>query len=170
MAEPGVSLALARDVTLWQAEVWPDRFAAASGALATALGVALPPPGRSVAGGFGRLWRAAPLVWRLLDTPGEGPPPAFAGIGPETGAVAELGPGLARLTVAGIRAPELLARAVTLDLRPAAFPLGAVATTGWREATVTLLRAERMRWDLLAPLSHGDDALAALEVSARQFA
>ncbi|HKK34976.1 MAG TPA: hypothetical protein VJ994_01635 [Paracoccaceae bacterium] len=168
-AAPGARLTLERGVRLWRATLWPESWQETTAAIGWALGVTPPAPGASVAGAFGRLWRPEPLVWAMLDAPGDGPPRAFAGIGPETGAVAETGPGVARLAVRGAHAAELLARAVTLDLRPAAFPPGAVATTGWRDAAVTVIRPENGGLDLLTPLSFAEDFAAVLARHARQF-
>ena len=168
----GAAVTLRRDVRLWQATLWPAGFAEGSARLSAALRLALPAPGGSAVGAAGRLFRAAPLVWALLDPPrepDEGPPAALRGIGPEAGAVAELGPGLARLAVEGPAAAELLARAVSLDLRPAAFGPGAVARTGWRGAEVTLLRPETGGFVLLVPLSQAEDMAALLRRHARQF-
>ena len=172
IASGRATVTLHREVRLWQVALWPEVFAAASARLGAALRLPLPAPGSSAAGPSGRLWRAAPLVWRLLDPPAEeggGAPAALRGIGPEAGAVAELGPGLARLEIAGPAAPDLLARAVSLDLRPSAFPPGAVATTGWRRAEVVLLRPEAGPWTLLVPLSFDEDFAEVLHRHARQF-
>ena len=163
----GVSLTLARDVRLWRATLWPEVWRDASAAILGELGVAAPAPGASVAGPFGRLWRPAPTVWALLDPPGEGPPRAFETVGPLRGAVAELGPGLARVTLTGARAAELLARVVTLDLRARSFAPGGVRVTGWRETDVTLIRPEAGGWELLVPLSFAEDAEAMLRRLAR---
>lgn len=168
-ASPGARLTLERGVSLWRATLWPESWQETTAAIGWALGVTPPAPGMSVTGTFGRLWRPEPLVWAMLDAPEDGPPRAFAGIGTEAGAVAETGPGVARLAVRGAEAAELLARAVTLDLRPAAFPPGAVATTGWRDAVVTVIRPEAGGLDLLAPLSFGEDFAALLARHARQF-
>lgn len=169
----GAVVTLRRDVRLWQAALWPGGFAEGSARLGAALRLSLPAPGASAIGAAGRLFRAAPLVWGLLDPPREpddGPPAALRGIDPEAGAVAELGPGLARLTVEGPAGAELLARAIPLDLRPAAFGPGALARTGWRGAEVTLLRPEAGGFVLLVPLSLAEDMAALLRRHARQFA
>ncbi|SFH91435.1 hypothetical protein [Albimonas pacifica] len=129
--------------------------------LAEALGAPLPPPGRAAAGEGGLLWRAAPRSWRWL---GEGAAPFHAW--PEAATV-ELGPGLSRIALRGPLAREVAARAVALDLREAAFPPGAVATTVHRGATVTLLRGAE-GWDLLVPRSLGEDFAARLaEIAGR---
>ena len=118
--------------------------------LAERLGGPPPPPGRLASGEGGRLWRAAPRSWRWL---GEGAAPFDAW--PEA-AVVELGPGLARIALRGPAARTLASRAATLDLREAAFPPGAVATTVHRQATVTLMR-EADGYDLLVPRSLAED-------------
>lgn len=58
-----------------------------------------------------------------------------------------------------------LSRLIPLDLRPAAFPEGAAALTGWRHTPLILLR-DAGGADLLVPLS----LAPALEAQARRVA
>ncbi|MGM0584334.1 MAG: hypothetical protein ACQEUZ_06770 [Pseudomonadota bacterium] len=161
MAE-GVSVKLRPAGPLWEAEFWPGAAKAGAARIAGALDGEPPAPGASLVAGGARLWRAGPVRWRLWG--GEGAPPeALAWIGPEEGAVAELGRGLACLELRGPAAREALARAVALDLREAAFPEGAVAAAGYRGAAVTVLRAEGDGCDLLVPLSYAESFAGALE-------
>jgi sarcosine oxidase subunit gamma len=152
--------------SLWQAEFWPARAKDGAARIAEALGGTPPAPGASLSAGGARLWRAGPVIWRLMGAEGA-PPDALAWIGPEDGAVAEIGPGWDRLEIRGPAARELMARAVTLDLREAAFPEGSVAATGHRHVAVTVIRPEGGGYDLLVPRSHGKSFAEAL---ARQAA
>ncbi|MEC9432642.1 MAG: hypothetical protein VYD87_07030 [Pseudomonadota bacterium] len=152
---------------LWEAEVWrgPD-----GARLCKAFEAPAPAPGEWVEAASGaRLWRRAPLVWRVWTgaDPAAPPPAPLAELDAEAGAAAEIGAGLARLRIAGDwqAVAALLARLVPLDLRPAAFPEGAVAVTGWRHVPLTLLR-EPGAAALLVPLS----LAPALETQARRVA
>lgn len=154
---------------LWEAEVWrgPD-----GARLCKALDAPAPAPGAWVEAANGaRIWRRAPLVWRIWTAadPAGPPPAALAELAPEAGVSAEIGAGLARLRLAGewARASEALARLIPLDLREAAFPEGSAALTGWRHVPLTLLR-DAEGAELLVPRSHAPTLAAqARRVAAR---
>ncbi|MEO0681003.1 MAG: hypothetical protein AAF192_11380 [Pseudomonadota bacterium] len=160
----GVTLALGPAPEVRRIAFWPDRYAAAAARLCAELRAPLPAPGRITEAAAGRLARIAPLVLWRLDAPAE----EAIFVPPEDGAAAEVGPGLARLSLRGPDAAALLARAVSLDLRPDAFGRDAIAQTAWRHASVTLMRADD-GFDLLLPLSFAEDALTVLQKHAVQF-
>lgn len=99
---------------------FPGAAAEADAALRGA-GLALPEPGRIVAGPEGALiaWAGRETAF-VIGTP----PPAVAGA-----AVIDLTDGWVGLSLAGAGAVEVLARLVPIDLRPAAFPEGCAART-----------------------------------------
>ncbi|MEM6441516.1 MAG: hypothetical protein AAF763_17695 [Pseudomonadota bacterium] len=168
ISAPGVRIARRPGPRLRRIAFWPDRFARAAAALCAELRVAMPAPGRLVSAPGARLQlaRLAPTTLWLFDGPDGDAAPFVA---PEDGALSEIGPGLATLRLDGPRAADLLARAVPLDLRPAAFPADAIAAAGWRHAQVALRRAPD-GFDLLVPLSFADDLEEVLRRHARQFA
>ncbi|MDF2233478.1 hypothetical protein P2H44_13035 [Albimonas sp. CAU 1670] len=152
MAEP---VTLRPCPALWQASVPAEGAASAIRRLASALGAAPPAPGRTLETAEGLLWRGAPRRWRMrAEAAGAPAPEAFAAL--DGAALSDLGPGLAIIGLHGETAEALAARAVTLDLRAAAFPSGAAATTVHRHATVTLLRVAE-GFEMLAPRSLAED-------------
>lgn len=86
------------------------------------------------------LW-LGPDEWMLIAPDGEGPG-LVAGLGEALGAVhhqaVEVSDYHTVITVSGPRARDLLAKLVTVDLHPRAFPAGSVAGTLAGAATITL--------------------------------
>lgn len=133
---PGVRLSERRLASAWLIAGWPDRLAAAGAAAASAAGLdAAPGPGTSATGPAGTCLRVEPLKWLLI---GEAEIPAPA-LETADGTVLELSHARTVIRVEGPRAVELMARLVPLDLRPAAFPEGAVANTVMHHLGVTVL-------------------------------
>jgi len=97
-----------------------------------ALGLGWPGPGQSVrAGGSACLWTGRGQAFVIGAAP-EG----LAGIA----ALTDQSDGWARMQLDGPGAEAVLARLVALDLRPAAFPEGAVARTGLNHIPSVILR------------------------------
>lgn len=162
---PGITLSEERIGALWQVAAWPDRLSSAADAAAHAAGAAAPPgPGRSTEGTAARLLRTEPLKVWLLSA---GPLPRPA-LDPADGAATDLSHARVLIRVAGRDRAALMARLVPLDLRPAAFPDGAVAATGLHQVGVCLCcRTEG--FDLLVPRSFARSLWEHLLSSAVQF-
>jgi heterotetrameric sarcosine oxidase gamma subunit len=162
---PGIRLGERRLASAWLIAAWPDRLARAGAAAAKAAGVRKAPgPGASATGAGGTLLRTEPLKWLLISET-EIPRPALK----ETdGTVVELSHARTVIRVAGPRAVELMARMVPLDLRPAAFPEGAVASTGLHQVGVTVL-ARDGGFDVMALRSYGLSVWRTLVDAAAQF-
>jgi sarcosine oxidase subunit gamma len=127
-------------------------FAGGEEAVATALGVALPPPNGSGRWEGGRVLWAGAGVWLV-----EGGAPDLAADALATDA----SDAWAGLRLEGRDAPEVLARLVPLDLDPAVFPPGAVACSLLRHVPLLLLAAEG-GFELLVPRSYAGTAVAEL--------
>ena len=162
---PGVRLSERRLESIWLVAAWPDRLEPAGAAAARAAGVdAAPGPGASATGEGGTLLRVEPLKW-LLVSEREVPRPEVES---DDGTVLELGHARTAIHVSGPRAGDLMARMVPLDLRPAAFPEGAVATSALHHVGVTIL-ARNGGYDVLVPRSFGLALWETLFEAAAQF-
>jgi sarcosine oxidase subunit gamma len=162
---PGVRLSERPLASAWLIAAWPERLLEAGAAAAVAAGVeAAPGPGRSATGAGGTLLRTEPLKW-LLISEADIPAPAHD---EADGTVVELSHARTVIHVAGPKALDLMARMVPLDLRPQAFPEGAVASTGMHQIGVTVL-ARDGGYDILALRSFGLAAWEILIESAAQF-
>jgi len=162
---PGIRLTERRLASAWLIAAWPERLAAAGATAATAAGVdAAPGPGASATGPGGTLLRTEPLKW-LLVSETETPRPV---LNEADGTVLELSHARTVIHVSGPKAPDLMARMVPLDLRPAAFPEGSVANTALHHVGVTLL-ARDGGFDILVLRSFGLAVWEALTDSAAQF-
>jgi sarcosine oxidase subunit gamma len=161
-AGPGVRLSTRTDLSLWQAAAWPQTAKAVANALGKAAGVKPPAPGRVAEGKGGALVRLSPLKWWLLD----GATPALK---PEQGATLDLSHEQTPIRVEGRDAAALLARIVAVDLRDAAFPVGAFAATGGHHMMLKLWRRGPESYELFVMRSFARDLWSALESHARQF-
>lgn len=162
---PGIRLTERALASAWLIAAWPERLAQTAAAAAKAAGVkAAPGPGRSATGAGGTLLRTEPLKWLLISA-AETPRPAL----PEAdGTVLELSHARTVIHVSGPKAPDLMARMVPLDLRPAAFPEGATTNTTLHHLGVTLL-ARGGGFDILVLRSFGLAVWETLIDSAAQF-
>ncbi len=163
--ETGLRLSERPVGALWQVAAWPDRLGAVAAALAEAAGVAeAPGPGRSAAGPPACLIRTEPLKWWLLGAAGLAAP----AIPVEDGTVLDLSHARARIALEGPAAPDLLARLVAVDLRPARFPEGAVAATGVHGVGLLIARVGEA-YELFVPRSYARDTLERLTEAGAQF-
>ncbi|WP_136443111.1 sarcosine oxidase subunit gamma [Pacificoceanicola onchidii] len=102
-------------------------------ALQTAHGLGLPRPGNSTRAGAARcLWFGKEQVMLTGVEPGD----ALA----QCAAMSDQSDGWAVVRLEGADGADVLARLVPIDLRPSAFPDGAVARTLCQHMTVTILR------------------------------
>jgi sarcosine oxidase subunit gamma len=162
---PGIRLSERSLASLWLIAAWPERLAETGVAAAKAADVATAPgPGMSATGPGGTLLRTEPLKW-LLVSEDEIDAPA---LGAADGTVLELSHARTVIHVSGPRALDLMARMVPLDLRPATFPEGAVASTGLHHLGVTIV-ARNGGFDILVLRSFGLAVWETLIDSAAQF-
>lgn len=162
---PGVRLAERRLASIWLVAAWPGRLGQAGAAVARAAGIeAAPGPGASATGAVGTCLRIEPLKWLLLGEREIARPVLDAA----DGTVLELGHARTVIHVSGRRAAELMARMVPLDLRPAKFPEGSVASSALHHVGVAVL-ARGGGFDVLVPRSFGLAVWEVLVESAAQF-
>lgn len=148
-AGPGIRLGERRIGSLWQVSAWPDRMdAAGKAAAAAATCRTAPKPGGSATGKTATLMRVEPLKWWLLSED-EAPRPA---LDPHDGTLLDLSHARTAIRIEGSQADALMARLLPLDLRPAVFPEGAVASSGLHHVGVTVL-ARSGGFDLFVPQS-----------------
>jgi len=181
------------DLALHQIAAWPDRIDAVGKIAARAAGVAAAPgPGRAVQAAESAAVNSAAATAAKMATSAESakstqpesPPPALLrieplkwwligapvapDIGPQQGAVLDLSHARTRLRIAGPRAAEFLNRHLPLDLRAAAFPEGAVASSQLHHVGVTLWRSRR-GYELFIPRGYALSVWEVLLQTAAQF-
>lgn len=144
---PGVTLTEAPFATVWQITAWPGETAEAEKAIAALTGAPAPAPGRS-AGQALTAMRTAPLGWWLVgDEMHEPPRPGRAA------SVLDLSHARWRFRLSGPARDAVLARLVSIDLRPGAFGPGAVALTPIHHLGVVLHARDDGTVDLYVPRS-----------------
>ena len=162
----GITLSEITGFTLTQIAGWPDTLAAAGAAAAEMAGSdGAPGPGRAIHGKDGALLRIEPLKWWLIRETEGGDAPALSG---KIGAVLDLSSSRTWVRMTGPKAATLISHFLPLDLRPASFPDGAVASTAFHHVGVTLWRAEKA-FNLLLPRSFAVSLWELLTESATQY-
>ncbi len=138
-----------RGTSLVQVGTWTEVHAACAASLARVCGCD-PPASPRVATDRGahRLYRIAPDQWWIATHDEDLPATLEREIGAAGGAVTVLSDARVRLAIDGVAAKALLSRLVPLDLRDAAFPVGAFAQTGVHHAPALLDRIGAARYDL----------------------
>jgi len=134
---------------LVQIGVFDRSRAALAVAVEELCGCALPTSPRLVTGSPAhRLYRIAEdQYWLVTQDPAAAPALARA-IAPQVATITPLNHARIRLVIEGEAAAALLARLVTIDLRPAAFPAGCFAQTGVHHAGVLLERSGAERYEM----------------------
>ena len=157
-----VSVRSVPDLRLHQLAAWPGALAAVAEQAAAQAGCAAPPaPGEAVVGKQAALLRTGPLRWWLMG--------AEAPMLPvEEGVALDLSHAFTCIRLAGEASADVLNRHLSLDLRPAQFGPGRVATTNWHGSAVTVWRRED-DWRLFIPRSFARDLAAMLAQSAAQW-
>ncbi|MEM9781644.1 MAG: hypothetical protein AAF899_04115 [Pseudomonadota bacterium] len=162
LARPGGAITMVEKAPLglWQIDALPGRHAAVADAIAAELGAAAPDPGRLVRAGALSCLRIAPRQWWLLregdsTTPAavtcEAPSPVACSA--EDATALDLAHARCRLIIGGWQRLQLMARLVSLDLRPCAIPVDHVASTALHGVGITLV-VEADRIVLFLPRSH----------------
>ncbi len=133
---PGLELGESANLTLHQVAFWTDTEAAVKAKIATAIGAETTPgPGQAVIGKRGCAIRIEPMKYWILETI----PPTLTA---DEGSVVELSHARTCLNIGGEKAAELLNHFLPIDLRDAAFPANAVASTALHHVAVTLWRRQ----------------------------
>ena len=162
---PGVVLREVPGLCLHQVAAWPDTLAqvakkAASGAgvkSAPGAGVAFTSDGATK----NALLRVEPMKWWMLG--GQVPQ-----LNPEQGTTLDLSHSRTHLRITGAQATSLLNRHLPLDLRPASFPEGAVASSALHHVGVTLWRSQQ-GYELFIPRGFALSVWEVLLQTAAQF-
>lgn len=137
------------------------REAAVSKALKAATGLGFPKPNRAETKGASTcLWTGHGQAFLIGPAPGP-----IAGA-----AVTDQSDGWAVLRLDGLRACDVLARLVPLDLRPAAFPTGAAARTLLFHMPLAIFRSGPDSYDLLVFRSMAATAVHDLDTAMRSLA
>ena len=126
----GVTLTEVRDLGLLQIAAWPNTVASVAKTACSMAGcAATPAPGKASDGSAGSLLRIEPLKCWLVSATGE--PLNNTEIDADKGATLDLSHSRTHVRVSGEDAALLLNRHLPLDLRPASFPTGSVASTAF---------------------------------------
>ena len=164
--EAGVVLWEVPGLSLHQIAAWPDTLALVGEKAARAAGVPRA-PGPGAAGivaddaPHSALLRVEPLKWWLLG----GQPPQLQ---PDQGTTLDLSHSRTQLRITGPQAPALLSRHLPLDLRPASFPSGALASSALHHVGVTLWHSPQ-GYELFLPRGFALSLWEVLLESAAQF-
>ena len=134
--EPGVIMQDLPGLVMHQIAAWPDTVGEVGALAAAAAGAdAAPGPCLSATGSNGSLLRIEPLKWWLHGTAPQAQDAA-------RGNTLDISHSRTQLRICGPAAPEFLNRHLALDLRPAAFPAGAVGSTAVHHVGVTLWHSD----------------------------
>ena len=127
---------------LIQVSAWPRSCERVADVLADQLGVDdAPGPGRALITPGATIMRVHPLSWWMVDADGLSLDPA-KWLTPDLGTFLDLGHSRVRLVLSGPASTTLLNRFLAIDLRPSAFPIGAVASSAFHHVSVLLHRRE----------------------------
>lgn len=161
-ADGALRLSTRTNLSLWQVAAWPDTAATVSKALSDAVGADAPPFGRVASGPDGALLRLNPLKWWIID----GARPRFDA---EQAVTLDLSHEQTPISITGPDAAALLARLVSIDLRDAAFPVGAFAATGGRHMMLKLWRTGPEAYELFVMRSFAAYCGSLLDEHGAQF-
>lgn len=142
---------------LAEVAAWPGTEAAVADALERACGLRPDTAAsRAVRGERATILTLTPRRWWLVgDDPGLSPE-----FGTETGTCVALSHARVGLRLSGQATPALLARGMAVDLHPGAFPVDAVAQSGFAEVPAVLHRAGGADYDLYLPRTLARHGLA----------
>lgn len=151
MDENGLRLTLCRPASLVQINFWRN----VEQNVSDFLELSLPTDGRSASThGTGNLFRVSPKRVLIVDM---GDPSLFSQIKAlvtiDAGTVSDLSHARMSLTMQGVNAETLLKRLVSIDLRPAHFPVGQFAQTFVQDANVLIHRTAEDHFSILIPTS-----------------
>ncbi len=164
---PGVTLQEIPNFGMLQFATWGDTFAETSAEAARVAGCdTAPNPGQFNSGDNGILMRVEPLKWWLISSEGTEVPQSD--LPPEHGAVLDMRQSRCWLRIGGERAETLLNHFLPLDLSPAVFGAGTVASTAFHHVGVTLWRDDA-GYNLLLPRSSAVSLWELMSESARQY-
>lgn len=161
-SEGAIALGEIENLTLHQISAWHDSIEPVAKKAAQAIATdSAPAPGQVVSSANGSLLRIAPLTWWLVG--GEAPT-----LTPAEGSILDLSHSRTHVRISGEQASVLLNRHVSLDLRPASFPVGRVAATELYFVGVTLWHSPH-GYELFIPRSFALSVWEMLAETATQF-
>jgi heterotetrameric sarcosine oxidase gamma subunit len=151
--------------TLTQFHAWPESFSSASRSIAAACGASsVPAAGQTVDAADAVLLRVHPQRLWLLHYARAGTLPDLP---IDQGVMLDLSQSRCLLRIAMPAATDLIAKFCGIDLREAAFPLGAVRMTSMHRIPVTLWR-EANHVAILSPRSFTQSLREVLEEASRR--
>ena len=160
--EPGVTMQDMVGLVMHQVSAWPDTIDEVGALAAKTVGAdSAPGPCQAATGSNGSLLRIEPLKWWVFGA--EAPE-----IDPENGASLDVSHSRTHIRVGGPDAVEFLNRHMSLDLRDASFPVGAVRSTAVHHVGVTLWRSAH-GYELFIPRGFALSLWEGLTESAEQF-
>ncbi len=158
----GIVLREITDLVLHQIAAWPDTLTQVGKQAAQAANVpSAPGPGAAAVSATGALLRIEPLKWWMIG--GKAPQ-----LNPEQGTTLDLSHSRTHLRISGAQAAKLLNRHLPLDLRPASFPVGTVASSALHHVGVTLWHSQHGH-ELFIPRGFSLSIWQVLLESAAQF-
>ena len=143
----------------------------ADAAAASAIGSALPGPGKAeIAGSSMTVW-IQPSGWLVIRPRGpEGAlAKALASATGDTVAVVDQGHGRSVLRISGSHAADVLAKGSRVDLHARAFPPGSAATTSIDHMTVTIVKVDASTFDLVLPGNFSEAFVDWLRMASAEF-
>lgn len=172
VATTAISIAPRDDVTIASIAPLRGQDDAVASAILNRYGVALPAVGRRIeAHGLSLQW-AGPSQWLAMAERREGRDlelelkPLLARLA----AVVDQSDARAVLGLAGVRAPDVLAKGVPIDIHPREFPSGAVAITHAGHIGITLARIDDTpTFEISVPRSYADSFADWLSEAAAAF-
>ncbi len=138
---------------------------------ASAVGSALPGPGRAeIAGSSMTVW-IQPSGWLVIRPRGvEGAlARLLASSAGETVAIVDQSHGKAVLRISGARAGNVLAKGSRVDLHARAFAPGSATTTTIDHITVTIVKVDETAYDLILPANFAEAFTDWLRMAAAEF-
>ncbi len=140
-------------------------------AAASAVGSALPGPGKAEISGASMTVWIQPSGWLVIRPRGaEGAlVTTLASTAGEAAAVVDQGHGKAVLRLSGSQAGDVLAKGSRVDLHARTFPPGSAATTTIDHITVTIVKVDATTFDLVLPANFAEAFADWLKMAAAEF-
>lgn len=167
----GVRLEAGLLASVTQVATWVRGVAGLEQALDAWLGQAVPrQTGALLQTTQGMLLRSGPEEFLLVaDMPRGHLAQLRAAVPPEVGSVTDLSHARCRIRITGGHCLDTLSKLFAIDLRPAAFPVGAAQLTGHHHVPALLVRTGAEAFDILVFTTYALDQLHTLEDAALEY-